>query len=161
MARKAIAQVHETVYTLLRDKLSEEKAREVTRALSGGRWTHDYPITAKERERLLWLEEKLHERVVGQEETLPAAVQGSRAGLKEGHRPVATFRFLEPTGVGKTELAKTPAWSVFGDEEATVHEFQGHPVRLRARGRSRSPLEYETANYHLTGHGNAGRSSPR
>ncbi len=80
-------------------------------------------LTAEERERLLKLEEKLHERVVGQEEAVAAvaaAVRLSRAGLKEGHRPIATFLFLGPTGVGKTELAKTLAWAVFGDEDAVV-----------------------------------------
>lgn len=80
-------------------------------------------LTAEERERLLKLEEKLHERVVGQDEAVAAvaaAVRLSRAGLKEGHRPIATFLFLGPTGVGKTELAKTLAWAVFGDEEAMV-----------------------------------------
>ncbi len=80
-------------------------------------------LTAEERDRLLKLEEKLHERVVGQDEAVSAvsaAVRLSRAGLKEGHRPIATFLFLGPTGVGKTELAKTLAWAVFGDEEAMV-----------------------------------------
>ncbi|HAZ30702.1 TPA: Clp protease ClpC, partial [Candidatus Acetothermia bacterium] len=80
-------------------------------------------LTAEEREKLLRLEEVLHERVVGQDEAVgavSAAVRLSRAGLKEGHRPIATFMFLGPTGVGKTELAKTLAWAVFGDEEAVV-----------------------------------------
>ncbi len=80
-------------------------------------------LTAEEKEKLLKLEEVLHERVVGQDEAVAAvsaAVRLSRAGLKEGHRPIATFLFLGPTGVGKTELAKTLAWAVFGDEEATV-----------------------------------------
>ncbi len=80
-------------------------------------------LTEEERERLLKLEEKLHERVIGQEEAVRAvadAVRLARAGLKEGHRPVATFLFLGPTGVGKTELAKALAWAVFGDEDAMV-----------------------------------------
>ena len=80
-------------------------------------------LTAEERDRLLKLEEVLHERVVGQDEAVAAvsaAVRLSRAGLKEGHRPTATFLFLGPSGVGKTELAKTLAWAVFGDEEAVV-----------------------------------------
>jgi len=80
-------------------------------------------LTAEEKEKLLKLEAVLHERVVGQDEAVAAvsaAVRLSRAGLKEGHRPIATFLFLGPTGVGKTELAKTLAWAVFGDEEATV-----------------------------------------
>ncbi|MBC7222573.1 ATP-dependent Clp protease ATP-binding subunit [Candidatus Bipolaricaulota bacterium] len=80
-------------------------------------------LTQEERERLLKLEEKLHERIVGQDEAVravAAAVRRSRAGLKEKHRPIATFLFLGPTGVGKTELAKALAWAVFGDEEALI-----------------------------------------
>jgi ATP-dependent Clp protease ATP-binding subunit ClpC len=80
-------------------------------------------LTQEERERLLKLQEKLHERVVGQEEAVEAvaaAVRRSRAGLKEAHKPIATFLFLGPTGVGKTELAKALAWAVFGDEDALV-----------------------------------------
>jgi ATP-dependent Clp protease ATP-binding subunit ClpC len=80
-------------------------------------------LTEEERERLLKLEEKLHERVVGQDEAVKAvaeAIRLARAGLKEGHRPIATFLFLGPTGVGKTELAKALAWAVFGDEDAMV-----------------------------------------
>ncbi|MBC7318264.1 ATP-dependent Clp protease ATP-binding subunit [Candidatus Bipolaricaulota bacterium] len=80
-------------------------------------------LTQEERERLLKLEEKLHERIVGQDEAVravAAAVRRSRAGLKEKHRPIATFLFLGPTGVGKTELAKALAWAVFGDEDALI-----------------------------------------
>ncbi|MGB9757539.1 MAG: ATP-dependent Clp protease ATP-binding subunit [Candidatus Bipolaricaulaceae bacterium] len=80
-------------------------------------------LTQEERERLLKLEEKLHERVVGQDEAVravAAAVRRSRAGLKEKHKPIATFLFLGPTGVGKTELAKALAWAVFGDEDALI-----------------------------------------
>ncbi|MDB5179144.1 MAG: ATPase with chaperone, ATP-binding subunit [Patescibacteria group bacterium] len=80
-------------------------------------------LTQAEKDRLLKLEERLHERVIGQDEAISAvsdAIRASRAGLTEGHRPVATFIFLGPTGVGKTELAKTLAWIVFGDEEAVT-----------------------------------------
>ena len=69
------------------------------------------------------MEERLHERVVGQDEAVHAvseAVRLARAGLKERNRPVATFFFLGPTGVGKTELAKTLAEALFGDEDAVV-----------------------------------------
>ena len=78
-------------------------------------------LTREEQVRLLQLEERLQERVVGQEEAVKAvadAVRLSRAGLSEANRPIATFMFLGPTGVGKTELAKTLAWLVFGDESA-------------------------------------------
>ncbi|HEY2004448.1 MAG TPA: AAA family ATPase [Candidatus Saccharimonadia bacterium] len=78
-------------------------------------------LTREEQLRLLQLEERLQERVVGQDEAVRAvadAVRLSRAGLSEANRPIATFMFLGPTGVGKTELARTLAWQVFGDEGA-------------------------------------------
>ncbi len=80
-------------------------------------------LTEEEREKLLKLEEKLHERIVGQEEAVKAvaeAIRLARAGLREGNHPIATFLFLGPTGVGKTELAKALAWAVFGDEDAMI-----------------------------------------
>lgn len=80
-------------------------------------------LTAEEKQRLLKMEERLHNRLVGQEEAVAAvsdAVRLARAGLKEGRRPIATFLFLGPTGVGKTELAKALAESVFGDEDSMV-----------------------------------------
>lgn len=80
-------------------------------------------LTEEEKERLLKMEAKLHERVIGQEEAITAvsdAIRRSRAGLVQGSRPIATFFFLGPTGVGKTELAKSLAWLVFGDENALV-----------------------------------------
>ncbi len=80
-------------------------------------------LTVEERERLVKMEERLHERIIGQEEAIRAvsdAVRLARAGLREGHRPVATFLFLGPTGVGKTELAKTLAEVVYGAEDAMV-----------------------------------------
>ncbi|MFB6226320.1 MAG: AAA family ATPase [Candidatus Paceibacteria bacterium] len=78
-------------------------------------------LTETEKEKLLKLEEKLHERVVGQEHAVQSvsdAVRRSSAGLSEENKPIATLMFLGPTGVGKTELAKSLAWAVFGDEEA-------------------------------------------
>jgi ATP-dependent Clp protease ATP-binding subunit ClpC len=80
-------------------------------------------LTTEERERLTKLEDRLHERVVGQQEAVTAvadAVRLARAGLREGRRPVATFLFLGPTGVGKTELAKALAATVYGDEDAMI-----------------------------------------
>ena len=80
-------------------------------------------LTEEEKAKLLHLEDKLHERVVGQDEAVVAvadAVRLSRAGLNQGSRPIANFLFLGPTGVGKTELAKALAWSVFGSEDAMV-----------------------------------------
>ena len=80
-------------------------------------------LTAEEKDKLLKLEEKLHERVIGQEEAIRAvadAVRLARAGLREGSGPTATFLFLGPTGVGKTELAKTLAEVIFGDQDALI-----------------------------------------
>jgi ATP-dependent Clp protease ATP-binding subunit ClpC len=80
-------------------------------------------LTTEEKDKLLKLEEKLHERVIGQDEAIRAvadAVRLARAGLREGRGPTATFLFLGPTGVGKTELAKTLAEVIFGDQDAMV-----------------------------------------
>src|SRR6195256_5872011 len=88
-------------------------------------------LTTEERERLLHLEQELHARVVGQEEAVAAiaeAVRRSRAGLGDPQRPVGSFLFLGPTGVGKTELARALAQALFGDENLMVRfdmsEFQ-------------------------------------
>jgi ATP-dependent Clp protease ATP-binding subunit ClpC len=80
-------------------------------------------MATEEKERLLKMEDALHERVVGQHEAIEAiskAVRRARAGLKDPKRPIGTFVFLGPTGVGKTELAKTLAEFMFGSEEALV-----------------------------------------
>lgn len=80
-------------------------------------------LTAEEKERLLELEGRLHRRVIGQEAAIRAvsdAVRLSRSGLQRQHRPVATFLFLGPTGVGKTELAKALAEAVYGGESSIV-----------------------------------------
>ncbi|WP_336272884.1 ATP-dependent Clp protease ATP-binding subunit [Halomonas sp. DY715-9] len=80
-------------------------------------------LTTEERTRLMEMEQRLHQRVVGQDEAVRAisdAVRLSRAGLGDRRRPIATFFFLGPTGVGKTELTKALAETVFGDEEAMI-----------------------------------------
>ena len=80
-------------------------------------------LTEDESMRLLKLEEKLHQRVVGQDEAVNAvakAIRRSRVGLKEPKQPIGSFLFLGPTGVGKTELCKTLAEAMFGDENAMV-----------------------------------------
>ncbi len=80
-------------------------------------------LAAEESERLLHLEEELHGRVVGQDEAVVAvaqAIRRARAGLKNPRRPIGSFLFLGPTGVGKSELAKALAAALFGDEDAMV-----------------------------------------
>ena len=80
-------------------------------------------LTEDESMRLLKLEEKLHQRVVGQDEAVNAvakAIRRSRVGLKDPKRPIGSFLFLGPTGVGKTELCKTLAEAMFGDENAMI-----------------------------------------
>ncbi|MFB9972344.1 ATP-dependent Clp protease ATP-binding subunit [Allobacillus sp. SKP2-8] len=76
-----------------------------------------------EKERLLNLEENLHDRVIGQEEAVQSisrAIRRARAGLKDPKRPIGSFIFLGPTGVGKTELARALASTMFGDEDAMI-----------------------------------------
>ena len=80
-------------------------------------------LTEDESMRLLKLEEKLHQRVVGQDDAVAAvakAIRRSRVGLKDPKRPIGSFLFLGPTGVGKTELCKTLAEAMFGDENAMI-----------------------------------------
>ncbi|NED80343.1 AAA domain-containing protein, partial [Streptomyces sp. SID11233] len=80
-------------------------------------------LTEDEKQKLMKLEEALHSRVVGQEEAVTAvaqAVRRNRAGMGDPDRPVGSFLFLGPTGVGKTELAKALAELLFGDENRMV-----------------------------------------
>jgi len=80
-------------------------------------------LQMEESQRLLKLEEELHKRVVGQDEAVVAvskAIRRARAGLKDPHRPIGSFIFLGPTGVGKTELARALAEALFGDEDAMI-----------------------------------------
>lgn len=80
-------------------------------------------LAQEESSRLLQMEEVLHKRVVGQDDAVVAvsrAIRRARAGLKDPKRPIGSFIFLGPTGVGKTELARALAEAIFGDEEATV-----------------------------------------
>ncbi|MBQ3201635.1 MAG: AAA family ATPase, partial [Clostridia bacterium] len=105
---------------LLRDRITEE---EISRIVS--RWT-GIPVAKLmegEREKLLRLEEILHERVIGQDEAVTAvsdAILRTRAGLKDPTKPIGSFLFLGPTGVGKTELAKALAQALFDDETNMV-----------------------------------------
>jgi ATP-dependent Clp protease ATP-binding subunit ClpC len=100
--------------------IGEDEIAEVTAMWTGIPVTK---LTEAETHRLLRMEEALHKRVVGQDEPVKAlsrAIRRSRAGLKDPHRPAGSFIFLGPSGVGKTELARTLAEFLFGDEAALI-----------------------------------------
>ena len=124
-AQKQLAEEEHRVQTakenqLLRDRVTEEEIARIVQ-----RWT-GIPVSRLvqgEREKLLMLDETLHKRVVGQDEAVRAvteAIQRSRAGIQDPNRPIGSFLFLGPTGVGKTELSKTLAQALFDDENNLV-----------------------------------------
>ncbi|NEE03807.1 ATP-dependent Clp protease ATP-binding subunit [Phytoactinopolyspora halotolerans] len=109
-------------------------------------------LTQEEKERLLSMEQHLHERVVGQDEAVEAvaeAVRRSRAGMGDPHRPVGSFLFLGPTGVGKTELARALAEVLFGNQDRMVRldmsEFQERHTVSRLVGAPPGYVGYEEA----------------
>ncbi|MCW5252587.1 MULTISPECIES: ATP-dependent Clp protease ATP-binding subunit [unclassified Streptomyces] len=109
-------------------------------------------LTATEKERLLKLEEQMHARIVGQDEAVTAvsrAVRRNRAGMGDPGRPVGSFLFLGPTGVGKTELAKTLAEQLFGEEDRMVRfdmsEFQEKHTVARLVGAPPGYVGYDEA----------------
>ncbi len=113
-------QMAQSEHSLLHERVTDE---EIARIIS--RWT-GIPVaklTEGERSKILGLEEQLHERVVGQDEgvrKVTDAILRSKAGIKDPTKPIGSFLFLGPTGVGKTELAKTLAESLFDDENNMV-----------------------------------------
>lgn len=115
-----IAEKVENSRTLLRDKVTEEEIAKIV-----SRWT-GIPISKLmegEREKILGLEDILHKRVIGQDEAVKKvseAIIRSRAGIQDPNRPIGSFLFLGPTGVGKTELAKTVSQVLFDDERNMV-----------------------------------------
>ena len=119
-AEVKLAQSQTTGKSLLREEVTEADIAEII-----SKWT-GIPLTKlveTEREKLLHLEDELHHRVIGQDEAVTAvaeAIQRSRAGLSDPNRPIASFIFLGPTGVGKTELAKTLANYLFDAEDALI-----------------------------------------
>jgi len=119
-SQRAQAQTSTSSQSLLREEVTESDIAEVI-----SKWT-GIPISKlieTEKEKLLQLEDELHRRVIGQDEAVTAvadAIQRSRAGLADPNRPTASFIFLGPTGVGKTELVKALAAYLFDTEEALV-----------------------------------------
>ncbi|MBQ5310839.1 MAG: AAA family ATPase, partial [Oscillospiraceae bacterium] len=107
-------------YTRIRDRVTEEEIAKIV-----GRWT-GIPVSKLmegEREKLMHLEDILHKRVIGQDEAVTKvseAILRSRAGIQDPNRPLGSFLFMGPTGVGKTELAKALAQALFDDEKNIV-----------------------------------------
>src|SRR5690606_34592616 len=117
---KAAQEVETSGFQLLQDRVTAEEIAEVV-----ARWT-GVPVSKMlegERDKLLKMEDALHQRVVGQDEAVKVvsdAVRRARAGLADPNRPDGSFLFLGPTGVGKTELCKALAGFLFDTEEAMV-----------------------------------------
>jgi ATP-dependent Clp protease ATP-binding subunit ClpB len=115
-----LAELHATHGSMLADEVTEEDVAEVV-----AKWT-GIPVSRLmegEVEKLIHMEERLHERVIGQDEAIEAvsgALRRSRAGLSDPNRPIGSFLFLGPTGVGKTELAKALTELMFDSEGAIV-----------------------------------------
>lgn len=136
---------------LLRNKVTEEEIAEVV-----SKWTH-IPVSKMlegERDKLLHMEEALHKRVIGQDEAIRVvsdAIRRSRAGLSDPNRPVGSFLFLGPTGVGKTELCKALAGFLFDTEEAMIRidmsEFMEKHSVARLIGAPPGYVGYEEGGY--------------
>lgn len=148
-AQEAESQPRET--KLLRNRVTEEEIAEIV-----SKWTH-IPVSKmleSEKEKLLQLENELHKRVIGQNEAVSAmanAIRRSRAGLSDPNRPIGSFLFLGPTGVGKTELCKTLASFMFDTEEAMVRidmsEFMEKHSVARLIGAPPGYVGYEEGGY--------------
>jgi ATP-dependent Clp protease ATP-binding subunit ClpC len=135
-----------------RQRAPEVTAEDIAQIVSRSTGIPISQLTAEERERLLRLEQQLHERIVGQEEAVEAvaeAIRRSRAGLGDPNRPVGSFLFLGPTGVGKTELARALAEVMFGDESLMLRfdmsEFQERHTVSRLVGAPPGYVGYEEA----------------
>jgi len=135
-----------------RQNAPEVTAEDIAEVVSRATGIPVSQLTQEERERLMRLEEQLHERVVGQDEAVSSvaeAIRRARAGLSDPNRPIGSFLFLGPTGVGKTELARTLAEALFGDEAAMVRidmsEFQERHTVSRLVGAPPGYVGYEEA----------------
>ena len=134
---------------MLKEEVDEEDIAEVV-----SRWTH-IPVSRLmegEIQKLLQMEERLHQRVVGQDEAIAAvanAIRRARAGLQDPNRPLGSFIFLGPTGVGKTELARALAEFLFDDEQAMIRidmsEYQEKHTVSRLIGAPPGYVGYEEA----------------
>ncbi len=147
----AVSSAEKAEHKLLRNKVTDEEIADVV-----SRWTH-IPVSKLlegERDKLLAMESALHKRVIGQEEAVVAvsnAIRRSRAGLADPNRPIGSFLFLGPTGVGKTELCKALAMFLFDTEEAMVRidmsEFMEKHSVARLIGAPPGYVGYEEGGY--------------
>ena len=135
-----------------RRPVAEVTAEDIAEVVSRATGIPVSQLTEEERSRLLRLEQQLHERVVGQDEAVEAvaeAIRRARAGLSDPNRPIGSFLFLGPTGVGKTELARTLAEALFGEEAAMIRidmsEFQERHTVSRLVGAPPGYVGYEEA----------------
>ena len=136
-------------HRMLKEEVDEEDIAEVV-----SKWTH-IPVSRMmegEVQKLIHMEERLHTRVIGQDEAITAvsnAIRRARAGLQDPNRPLGTFMFLGPTGVGKTELARALAEFMFDDEQAMVRidmsEYQEKHTVSRMIGAPPGYVGYEEA----------------
>ncbi|WP_417664791.1 ATP-dependent chaperone ClpB [Pseudidiomarina donghaiensis] len=148
---KAAAEADEQGMSLLKNKVTDEQIADVL-----SRWT-GIPVSKMlegERDKLLAMEQQLHQRVVGQDEAVTSvanAIRRSRAGLSDPQRPIGSFLFLGPTGVGKTELCKALAHFMFDTDEAMVRidmsEFMEKHSVARLVGAPPGYVGYEEGGY--------------
>jgi ATP-dependent Clp protease ATP-binding subunit ClpC len=135
-----------------RQRAPEVTAEDIAEVVSRATGIPVSQLTTEERQRLLQLEQELHGRIVGQDEAVRAvaeAVRRSRAGLADPRKPIGSFLFLGPTGVGKTELARTLADALFGSEDLMVRfdmsEFQERHTVSRLVGAPPGYVGYDEA----------------
>jgi ATP-dependent Clp protease ATP-binding subunit ClpB len=143
--------IGQTEKKLVRSKVTEDEIAEVV-----SKWTH-IPVSKmleSEKEKLLHMDEALHKRIIGQSEAVTAvsnAIRRSRAGLSDPKRPIGSFLFLGPTGVGKTELCKALAEFLFDTDEAVVRidmsEFMEKHSVSRLVGAPPGYVGYEEGGY--------------
>jgi len=127
LEEEKLKQLHDELYKQWRDNIIKEipvvMEEEIAYTVSKMTGIPLSKLEEKESEKLIRMEEELHKKIIGQEEALRAvsrAIRRSRAGLKSSKKPIGSFFFLGPTGVGKTELAKVLAWFMFNDENALI-----------------------------------------
>lgn len=127
LEEEKLKRIHEQLHKHWLDDLSKEipfvREEDIEYTVSRMTGIPLSKIEEKESEKLINMEESLHRRIIGQEEAIKAvsrAIRRSRAGLKSNKKPIGSFFFLGPTGVGKTELAKALAWFLFNDENSLI-----------------------------------------